>query len=138
LYAAHDSRSAIAARRINHVLVKDLAEHPSADSIVVAMRFLPTQLWQGRGPTLGRYAKVALPDGHIPEVSDALCLATLPMLREGVGNAALVTYSDQCGAFPIPVPARNLRYYFTYLAWPSLAPKRDSLVVSILGPDGPK
>ncbi len=135
-YAAHDSRSAIAARKINRVLVSDFAQQSTADSIVVAMRFLPSQSWQGLGPTLGRYAKVVLPDQHIPAISDALCPATLPMLRQGVGNAILVTYSSQCGAFP--VPARTLRYYYTYLRWPTMAPTRDSLVVGILGPDGPK
>jgi hypothetical protein len=132
LYAAHDSRSAIAARHINRALVSDLAEHPSADSIVVAMRFLPSQAWQGRGPTLDRYARAVLPGQRIPTISDALCPATLPMLRQGVGNAMLVTYSSQCGAFP--VPARTLRYYYNYLHWPTLAPRRDSLVVGILGP----
>lgn len=135
-YAAHDSRSAIAARRINRVLINDLAAHSTADSVVVAMRFLPSQPWQGRGPTLGRYATAVLPGQHIPEISDALCPATLPMLRQGVGNAILVTYSSQCGAFP--APARSLRYYYTYLQWPTLTPRRDSLVVGILGPDGSK
>ena len=55
------------------------------------------------------------------------------MLRQGVGNAILVTYSSQCGASP--VPARALRYYYTYLQWPTLTTRRDSLVVGILGPD---
>ena len=131
--AAHDSRSAIAVRKINRVLVSEIAAQPSVDSVVVAMRYLPSQPWQGLGPTLGRYAKAVLPDQRIPDISDALCSATLPMLREGVGNAILVTYSSQCGAFP--VPARVLRYYYTYLQWPTLRPKRDSLVVGILGPD---
>ena len=134
--AAHASRAAIGERRINFVLANDFAAHPDADSIVVAMRYLPTQAWQGRGATLGRYARAILPDKVIPTVSDALCNATLPMLREGVGNAMLVTYSDQCGAFP--VPARTLRYYFTYLRWPTLAPQRDSLVVGILDPATPQ
>lgn len=135
-YAAHDSRSAIAARKMNRVLIGALATQPSADSIVVAMRYLPSQSWQGLGPTLGRYAKAVLPDQRIPDISDALCPATLPMLRQGVGNAILVTYSSQCGAFPMP--ARTLRYYYTYLQWPTLTPRRDSLVVGILGPDGSK
>lgn len=134
--AARVSRAAIGERRINFVLANDFAAHPGADSIVVAMRYLTTQAWQGRGATLGRYARAILPDKTIPPVSDALCNATLPMLREGVGNAVLVTYSDQCGAFP--VPSRTLRYYFTYLHWPTLAPQRDSLVVGILDPATPK
>lgn len=134
--AAHESRSAIAERRINRVVISELARRPDADSIVVAMRYLAPQAWQGRGPTLHRYAGVVMPDKHIPGISDALCSATLPMLRDGVGNAILVTYSDQCGAFP--VPARKLRYYFTYLDWPTFTPRRDSLVVGILGPADPE
>lgn len=133
MVAAHDSRSAVAARKINRALINDIAEHSSADSIVVAMKFLPSQAWQGLGPTLGRYARAVLPGQHIPKISGALCQETLPMLRDGVGKAILVTYSSQCGAFPLP--ARTLRYYYTYLQWPTLTPRRDSLVVGILGPD---
>ena len=135
-YAAHDSRAAIASRRLNRVLIDDFVAHPSADSIVIAMRYLPSQPWQGRGPTLDRYARAVLPGQRIPTISDALCPATLPMLQHGVENAMLVTYSDQCGAFP--VPARSIRAYYTYLHWPTLTPRRDSLIVDILGPATPK
>lgn len=134
--AAHASRSAIAARRINVAVVGEFAKHPDADSIVVAKRYLASQAWQGLGPTLGRYARAIMPDQHIPALYDATCNATLPMLSKGVGNAMLVTYSSQCGAFP--VPARTLRYYYTYLDWPTFIPKRDSLVVGILGPAQPE
>lgn len=130
--AAHDSRSSIAARKVNVAVVGEFAKHPGADSIVVAKRYLASQAWQGLGPTLGRYARAIMPDQHIPALSDATCNATLPMLSQGVGNAMLVTYSSQCGAFP--VPARTFRYYYTYLDWPTFTPKRDSLVVGILGP----
>jgi hypothetical protein len=134
--AAHASRSAIAARRINVAVVSELAKHPDADSIVVAKRYLASQAWQGLGPTLGRYARAIMPDKQIPALSDATCKATIPMIGQGLGNAILVTYSSQCGAFP--VPARTLRYYYTYLDWPTFTPKRDSLVVGILGPAKPE
>jgi hypothetical protein len=134
--ATHESRAAIAARRINGALAKDFARYPTADSIVVAMRYLTAQSWQGRGATLGRYARAVSPGQSIPRVSDALCTATLPMLRNGVGNAVLITYSDQCGQFP--VQARSIRYYYTYLEWPTMTSSRDSLVVGILGPISPE
>lgn len=133
LSAAHDARRSIGERKLNLALVNALGANSSVDSVVVALRRLPSQAWQGRGPTLGRYAKALYPDKPFPTISDAACRATLPMITNGPGNALLVSYSDQCGQFP--VSTRSLRYYYRYIDWPNVSVRSDSLIVSILGPE---
>jgi hypothetical protein len=136
VYAAHESRSAIAARMVNRALVEDITQHPGVDSVVVVMRTHPpaAQAWQGRGPTLHRYAKAVLPGRHIPSISEADCSTAIRMLGNGIGNAILVSYSTSCGT--LPASTRTARWDYTYLDWPTLIPRPDSLVISIVGPDG--
>jgi hypothetical protein len=135
LYAAHDARRGIAARVVNGALVEDFAANASADSVVVVMRQLrlDAQSWQGRGPTLARYANAVLSQRHIPAIREAFCSAAQPMIDQGVGNAMLISYSTSCGR--LSRFSRKIRYDYTYLEWPSFAPKHDSLVVSIIGPE---
>jgi hypothetical protein len=136
VHAAHESRSAIADRMVNRALVEDIARHPGADSIIVVMRSHPpaAQAWQGRGPTLYRYARAVLPESHIPTILEADCTAATQMPNDGIGNTILVSYSTACGT--LPASDRTARYDYTYLAWPTLTPRPDSLVISIVGPDG--
>ncbi|HET7550012.1 MAG TPA: hypothetical protein VFK04_01900 [Gemmatimonadaceae bacterium] len=134
VYAAHEARAAIAARVVNGALVKEFAEHSSADSIIVAMRrrMPAARAWQGRGRTLDRYARAVLPGRRVPAIFEASCSAASSTGSKGVGNAILVSYSTSCGA--LSESSRVLRYDYTYLDWPTLVPRRDSLVVSVEGP----
>lgn len=136
IHAAHESRSAIAARMVNRSMVEDIAQHPGVDSVVVIMRSHPpaAQAWQGRGPTLYRYARAVLPGRHIPSIFEADCSAAAKLLGGGIGNTILVSYSTACGT--LPASDRTARYDYTYLDWPTLIPRPDSFVVSIVGPDG--
>jgi hypothetical protein len=135
LHAAHDARASIATRTVNGALIEDFAKHASADSIVVvmALRPPPAQAWQGRGPTLARYARAVQPGLRLPNVHEAFCSAASPMRHDGLGNVILVSYSSSCGT--LPAPSRTLRYDYTYLEWPMLTPRRDSIVISIVGPE---
>ncbi|HET7550011.1 MAG TPA: hypothetical protein VFK04_01895 [Gemmatimonadaceae bacterium] len=132
LDAAHDSRAAIAARKVHRALIDDFAAHSTADSIVVLMRQVPAETWKGRGPTLGRYAKGVLPGQHFPVLVDAPCSAMPALVRSGVERAMLVSSSSQCGS--IQGHTRDLRVDYEYIGWPSLKPRRDSIVLSVLGP----
>jgi hypothetical protein len=133
-YAAHDARRGIAARVVNGALVHDIAANESADSVVLVMHQVwhGAQAWQGRGPTLARYANAVLPHRRIPAIREAYCSAAQPMIDQGVGNTLLVSYSTSCGT--LEGLSREIRYDYTYLEWPSLVPQHDSLVVSIAGP----
>lgn len=135
LYSAHDARRGIASRVVNGSLVDELVANGSADSIVVVMqqRRLDAQAWQSRGPTLARYAKSVLPHERLPVIREAFCSAAQPMIDQGVGSTILVSYSTSCGR--LPRVSREIRYDYTYLEWPTLIPRRDSLVVSIVGPE---
>ena len=135
VYAAHEARAAIGARLVNGALVKEFVEHSSTDSIVVVMRRrMPAErAWQGRGRTLNRYARAILPGRRIPAVYEASCSAASSIRNQGVGNAMLVSYSTSCGT--LPETSRTVRYDYFYLDWPTLVPRRDSLVVSIVGPE---
>jgi hypothetical protein len=135
IYSAYGARSAIATRIVNGALVEDIVKHSSADSIVVVMQVRPpsAQAWQGRGPTLARYANALLPGRRIPSIHEESCPAAQAILDKGVGNAILVSYSSSCGV--LPTSTRTIRYDYTYRGWPSLARRPDSLVISILGPE---
>jgi hypothetical protein len=133
LYAAHDSRATIAARKIHRALVDDFAAHPTADSIVIAVRNVQAEPWKRRGPTLGRYARALLPNQHFPTLVDLPCSDMPFLVHGGIGNAMLVSYSTQCGG--IARPARVIREDYTYIGWPVLAFVPDSLVITIAGPD---
>lgn len=136
MFAGYTSRSAIARRNVNRALVDDFVQHASADSIVIAMRYVPAQRWVGIAATLQRYAAAVRPDAPIPAINDTLCSAAVPLFRQGGGNALLVTYTDQCGA--LPEPGRTVRVYYPYVYWPTLSIRTDSVRADILGPRSPQ
>lgn len=133
-FAQYAARAAMARREVNREVVTAIVERPGLDSVVVAMPYLTTQRWQGTGPTLGRYAAALSPGVAVPSVSDALCRETLPLFQRGGGRAMLVSYADGCGSFPRPTS--STRRYFTYIYWPTLSLRVDSVRVDLLTASG--
>lgn len=133
--AEHVARSIDARQTVNAGLAESIASSDGRDSVVVAMRYLTAQRWQGTGPTLGRYARALHPDARVPAVTDALCAATDPLYSAlhapTPPRSVLVTFADQCGTFPDP--SRTVREYYRYVFWPTLEVRTDSVRGDVLG-----
>lgn len=130
--AAYASRASMARREVNGELAQFIADHPSVDSVVVPMPFLSAEAWQGVGPTLGRYAAIMAPGKSLPRVIDMLCRETIPLYRSGMGHAMLATYADRCGVFP--VSTATFRRPISYVYWPSLSMRRDTVRIDVFAP----
>lgn len=122
--ADHMSRYAAALRRVNFRLAETVADHPDADRIVVGVREVADQRWQGRAPTLRRYA--AAVHGVAPPVADDVdCPRALELLRSQRGNELIVTYSYECG--PLTDPSRVLEEPYSFVRPSLLRVEQDTV-----------
>ena len=110
LVARRDASGRAALRLVNWDLAKTISTLPQVDSLFFAVPFLPDQSWQGRGPTLVRYAGAVVgsevggrPVSSLPISLDETCAS----VGERLGNPPrqpeiIVSYHNWCGALPEP------------------------------------
>jgi hypothetical protein len=110
LVARRDAAGKAALRLVNWDLANTLSTLPHVDSLIFAVPFLPDQSWQGRGPTLVRYAgavlgskAATLPVSSLPFSVDETCSTVGERLRTPPGQPEIiVSYHNWCGALPEP------------------------------------
>lgn len=121
--ADHMSRYAAALRRVNWRLAEAVADYPDADRILVGVRELPDQSWQGRGPTLRRFA-ATIHGVELPTAEDVKCPKARELARRGE-DEVIVTYSYECGQFPDP--SRTFEEAYRFVRVIPLRVERDTV-----------
>ena len=118
-----------ASRQLNYDLARVIAQ-TDADSVVFASSSLADQPWQGRGPTLSRYAHAAFGGKTIPAV-DVTCEAFSDRLEHEPRRRIIVmSYHYWCG--PIPGAQFTIAHTYRSLILGSWRFRTDSLAADIL------
>jgi hypothetical protein len=113
-----------AQRRHQFEIARRVAESRDVNSLLYAIRKRPPVAWEGTGPTLGRYAQTVFKSARLAS-GDVLCDEMRAFLASPRPRALVISVSYECGSLPSPQYVLVERY--TYLGWPILRPRRDSI-----------
>ena len=103
-----------------------------------AVPYLPDQVWQGRGPTLTRYAKAVFGDGEDFPAVDETCAAVGNRLNEmPARREIIVSYHHWCGPLPNAETTISREFRFPVLPPIGFAGGRVSADLLIRDPPAP-
>jgi len=137
-FAGYDARNAFAQRDANGKLIVELGrlsvgQLSAEDSVVLATyasRILP---WAGTGPTLSRFASAVFPERQMPTIREVPCDSIRAAAEDNsLRRVIVLSYSDDCGSFTSP--SWSTRRIFSYVYWPSVTLRSDSVRVDMLLP----